>query len=255
MTEEARTTAVFPRDLPPSAWDLPSFQAGGWALVPVLVGVIPFGVVTGVLMMSVGIAPLDGWLMSMIMVSGAAQVAMVDLMSRDTSAAVIIFTGLVINLRFLMYSAGMGPYLRGVPPLRKGLLCYMLTDQAFALSMVEFNRRDSLVHKVSFYAGAALVMYTVWMGAVVAGILLGSAIPTSWQLDFAVPLTFMALLAPSIRDRTYGFAALASAAVAVLANGLPSGLGLLVGAGVGIALGFYLSRIKRRHDQPLRSGQ
>ena len=255
MEEKAHNAALSPGDLPPSSWNLSSFQAGALALAPVTVGVIPFGVVTGVLSVSVGIAPRDSWIMSMVMVSGAAQVAMMDLMARNASVAVIIVTGLIINLRFLMYSASLGPYLRGVPALRKGVLSYMLTDQAFAVSMVEFQRPGSTVHKVSYYAGAALLMYVVWMGSVISGILLGTAIPPSWQLDFAVPLTFLALLAPSIRDRSYVFAALTAAAASVLASGLPSGLGLLVGAALGIGAGFYLSRGKQRQKTAAGGGQ
>ena len=255
MDSEVHTGAVVPRDLSPAVWHMPSFRAGVLALVPVTVGVIPFGAVTGVLMVGVGIAPLDGWLMSMIMVSGAAQVAMMDLMARNTSMAVVIITGLVINLRFLMYSAGLGPYLRGVPTVRKGILSYILTDQAFAVSMAEFHRPGSTVHKVSYYAGAAFLMYVVWMFSLTAGILLGTAIPASWQLDFAVPLTFMALLVPAIRDRTYVIAAVVAAIVAVLASPLPSGLGLLVGATLGIAVGVYLSRRRQRQCPPLGGGR
>ena len=241
------TGGVFPPDLPPSAWHMPSFRAGCAALAPVTVGVVPFGVIVGVLMISVGISPLDSWLLTVAIMSGAAHVAVVDLMARNAPIAVIILTGVIINLRFLMYSATLGPYMRGVPPLRKGIFSYFLSDQAFAVSMAEFHRPGSAVHKVSYYAGAAVLMYLTWITAVTAGILLGAAIPASLQLDFAIPLTFMALLVPSLRDSTYVTAALVSAVCAVLAGGLPWGLGLVLASAVGIATGFTLAR--RRGEQ------
>lgn len=229
---------------PPGITDRQSFRAGMLALAPVTVGVIPFGLIVGVLMISVGIAPLDAWCMTVALMSGAAHVAVVDLMARNTPVAVIIFTGVVINLRFLMYSATLGPYLRGVPLAKKACLSYLLSDQAFAVSMVEFQRPDSLVHKVSFYAGAALLMFLTWIASVTAGICLGAAVPKALQLDFAIPLTFMALLAPTLRDCKHCCAALVAAILAILANSLPWGLGLMLAAIGGVLTGFFLTRKK-----------
>ena len=238
-------TSTLPRDLPPAAWHMPSFRAGSLALAPVTVGVIPFGIIVGVLMVSVGISPLDSWLLTVAIMSGAAHVAVVDLMARNAPLAVIVLTGVIINLRFLMYSATLGPYMRGVPPLRKGIFSYILSDQAFAVCMAEYNRHDSRVHKVSYYAGAAALMYVTWVVSVAAGILLGAAIPAALQLDFAIPLTFMALLVPSFRDRTHVIAAIASGVCAVLAHKLPWGLGLVLASAVGISVGFILARRSR----------
>ncbi len=237
---------VLPRDLPSSATDKASFRAGAVAFAPVMVGVIPFGVITGVLMLSVGIAPADAWIMTVLIMSGAAHVAVVDLMAQSAPLAVIVFTGVVINLRFIMYSATLGPVMRGVQPWRKALYSYMLSDQAFALSMAEFHKPQSTVHKVSYYAGTAVSMYLTWIVSVTAGIMLGAAIPDSLQLDFAIPLTFMALLVPSLQDRTHTAAAVVAAITALLAHGLPWGLGLVLAAAAGIATGFTLAKRSRR---------
>lgn len=237
-------TALPPTALDVPSFDMPSFKAGMMAFVPVMVGVIPFGMILGVLMLGVGISPFDAWVMTVALFSGAAHVAVVDLMARDAPVVVIILTGVVINLRFLMYSATLGPVLLGLPAWRKGVLAYMLSDQGFAISTAEFNRPGSTMHKISFYSGAALAMYVTWIAAVTTGILLGAAIPASLQLDFAVPLTFMALLVPAFRNRTHVVAAVVSAVVAVFASDLPWGLGLILASVAGIATGFTLSRAK-----------
>ncbi|MDL2307522.1 AzlC family ABC transporter permease [Desulfovibrio sp. OttesenSCG-928-C06] len=237
-----------PVALPPTAFHKPSFRAGVLAVLPLIFGTVPFGAITGVLMINAGIGPWDGWVMSAALMSGAAQVAAVDLMTQNAPAVIIALTGLIINMRFMMYSATIGPYMRGVQPLRKTVLSYMLSDQSFALSVAEFNRPGTTFHQVSYFAGASVGVFVIWMVAVTLGIILGAAVPSSLQLDFAIPLTFLTLLIPAFRERSQIFAALVAGLVAILANGLPTGLGLMAGAVAGIAAGFILAKKSAKQD-------
>lgn len=244
---------ILPRDLSPACFHWPSFRAGVLAQMPGLMGVIPFGLITGVLCVGVGITPLDSWFMTLFMYSGAAQVAGLDLMARKATAVVIIFTCLVINLRFIMYSASLAPYMLGVPLSRKLLFSYIMSDQSFAFATVEFGKPESIWHRPSYFAGTSLLVWAVWLLAAVCGILLGSALPASLQLEFAVPLTFMGLMVPTFRERTNIAAAIVAACVSVMAHKLPWGLGFVLGAAAGISCGVFLT-LRKKSDSAAKGG-
>ncbi len=237
---------ILPKNLPATALHMPSFWAGIRAFLPLSVGVFPFAVIVGVSMVSIGMSPWNASIMNVCLNSGAAQVAVVGLMAQGAPVFLIIATGVIINLRFLMYSAGSAPYMQGLPLWRKAFMSYTISDQAFAVAMVEFHNPNSIVHPASYYTGINSIMYCTWTSSALLGIAFGAAVPSSWQLDFAVPLSFLSLLQPSLRDRTHVFAALVAAAAAVLGSDLPSGLGLVLGAVCGISTGVYLTHRKRQ---------
>ena len=222
----------------------PSFIQGAQHFIPVSLGVIPYAMVLGVLMIDTGIAFWDALGMTLIMWTGVAQVVALDLMQQNAPVLIIIFTALMVNLRYLMYSASLAPHLKSVPTFSKGLLSFAISDQSYALAMVRFAKGDTATNNISYYAGASLCMYVLWILAVASGMLLGAAIPPAWSLDFALPVTFIALLGPNLQDRPNCHAALMAACVAIIAKPLPWGLGLVCGAFAGILTGTLTSREK-----------
>ena len=174
--------------------------------------------------------------MSYIVFAGAAQLAAIDLIGRHAPAAIVVLTALVINLRFFMYSASLAPHFNGLPLGGRGVLSYLLTDQAYAISITAYHS-ERRIHKHWFYFGAALTLWCVWQVSTAIGVFLGGQIPGSWSLDFAIPLTFLALLFPSIRNRPTVIAAASAGALALVAHRLPYNLGLLVAAAGGIVAG------------------
>lgn len=215
-----------------------AFFAGVRSILPITLGVIPFGVIAGVAAIEAGLATGQAIALSPIVFAGAAQLATVDLMARDAAPVVIVLTALVINARFAMYSASLAPFLRGIDPIRKALGAYLLTDQAFAVSVVHFDRtREDLDIRLAFYFGAAAPLWVIWQTTSVIGVLIGSGVPPEWSLDFAIPLVFMALLFPAIRDRGTRVASLVAGLAAVAFVGLPLNLGLLAASALGIAAG------------------
>lgn len=179
--------------------------------------------------------------MSLIVFAGASQLAALDLLGRDAPLAVIALTATVINLRFLMYSASIAQYFREFEAKWKALLAYVLTDQAYALSIARF-RSDRSFDAKAYYLGAAVTIWAVWQVTTVAGVLLGAGVPDSWGLEFTVPLIFLALLVPAMEDRATTVAGLVGGAVAVAGAGLPLNLGLLVGATIGVGAGLATER-------------
>jgi predicted branched-subunit amino acid permease len=219
-----------------------AFLQGMRSVAPVLLGVAPFGLMAGVAAVSIGIDKLPAVAYSFIIFAGAAQLAMVDLLGRDVPAVIVVMTALIVNLRMVMYSAGLAPHFQDQPRGWKAVMAYLLTDQAFAVSIVRFQKPMSRGEKRMYYLGAALGMWCAWQICTALGVFLGARIPSGWSLDFAIPLTFMSLLSPVITDRASLAAAISAGSTAVLAAGLPHNLGLVAAAVVGIAAGLAVER-------------
>ncbi|MBS3966567.1 MAG: AzlC family ABC transporter permease [Truepera sp.] len=221
------------------------FLLGFRASLPMLLGILPFGLITGATAVATGLSAGQAIAMAAIVFAGASQLAGLQLIAGGAPLFVIYLTTLFINLRFVMYSAALAPHLRHEAIGMKALVAYLLTDQAFAFSLHYYATTSEPKHKTWFYLGVAVAMWLTWMLANIMGVLLGARIPPGWSLDFAIPLTFMALLLPVVRDRPTVLAALVAAVVAVLGHSWPLNMGLIVAALAGIAAGTVAEGLKR----------
>jgi predicted branched-subunit amino acid permease len=149
-------------------------------------------------------------------------------------------TAAIINLRFLMYSASLGQYLRRLPPVRKSISAYLVADQVYALTLPRF--RNEGIEIWWYYLGAGIAMWVTWIAGNAVGAVLGARVPPSIPLEFALPLTFIGLLFPVIEDGATALAALVAAVVAIPLSTLPNNLGLLVALAAGIATGVGFER-------------
>jgi 4-azaleucine resistance transporter AzlC len=218
------------------------FLSGVRVAVPITLGVVPFGMVAGVAAVSVGVPAMQALAMSVVIFAGASQLAATELIGQNAPVAVVVLTVIVVNLRLVMYSASIAPYFERQSGRWKAWLAYLLTDQAYAVSVMEFRNDDS-TNRRWYYLGVATPLWVTWQAATVAGILLGSEVPASWHLEFAVPLVFLAVLVPAVTDRTTVVTAVVGGAVAVAAHGLPFNLGLLTAAVAGIAAGLLVEEV------------
>lgn len=220
-------------------------------MLPLLPGALPFGMIAGVVASNAGLDALAGIGQSVIVFAGAAQLASTQLIADAAPVLVVILTGLVINLRMAMYSASLAGHLSALPRGKRWLVSYLMTDQSYALSIMRYTQRPemSLAAKFAFYMGGAIPMWVVWLAATAAGYFLGNRIPASWSLDFFVPLSFLALIVPAIRDRANAVAALTGGVTAVLAWDLPFNLGLFLAALAGIASGYAVERRQARQEE------
>jgi predicted branched-subunit amino acid permease len=203
--------------------------AGARAVAPMLVGVIPFGLVAGATPATTGLGGGVSIGLSTIVFAGASQLAAADALVDGGSALVAVIAACTINLRLLLYSASIAPHFVAVPMRRRLLMGYLLTDQAYAVSITRWTQDDDaaasggppapgLEHKVPYYFGAALLLWVNWQICTVIGVLIGSAVPDSLPLDFAVPLVFLVLLVPAISSRPAAVAALVGGLVALFAQ-------------------------------------
>lgn len=213
------------------------FIQGFQATLPFLFGVLPFGMISGVAAFEIGLSPSLAMGMSLIMFAGTAQLATVQLINVAAPVLVIILTALVINLRFLMYSASIAPHLQHLSVKWKGLIAYLLTDQAYAVSIAYFQPQNQ--HQHWFLLGAEIAIALTWHIGTALGIFLGAKIPSNLSFDFIIPLAFMTLVFPAIKDRPTAIAALCAGFTALITINLPFNLGLIIAALVGIIVGLF----------------
>jgi len=240
--------------------------AGARAVAPMLVGVIPFGLVAGATPATTGLGGGASIGLSTFVFAGASQLAAADVLADGGSALVAVVAACTINLRMLLYSASLAPHLTHVPLRRRLLMAYLLTDQAYAVSISRWSGEavragkggsaPDAARRVPYFLGAGLLLWVNWQLCTILGVLLGAAVPDSLPLDFAIPLVFLVLLVPVITSRPAGVAAIFGGGVAVIAaQAGASHLAVLVGAIAGITAGAIaeavLERRVPRDDTPL----
>ncbi len=223
---------------------LDEFLGGIRDELPILLGVAPFGMIYGVLALSAGIPAGAAQSMSAIVFAGSSQFIAAQQVASGSPAFLIVLTIGIINLRHALYSASMAPYFKRLGTSWKLFLSYLLTDEAYAVSITRFQRENpgeysspSLRHW--YFLGAGLALWSTWQVSTAVGIFLGQQVPASWSLDFTITLTFIALVVPGLRDRASVIAALTAGLVAVLSSSLPLNLGLVLAAVVGITAGLW----------------
>ena len=221
-----------------------ALRDGLGAVSPLLVGVIPFGLAFGVAAGQSVVGGGLGYASSLIIFAGAAQLAALQLFDTGAATAVVIATALVVNSRHLMYSAALAPHFREFPRRWRFVLPYIMTDQAFAVSVTRYAiDSPTPAYKRWFYTGGAMALWVTWQVTTGLGVLVGGGVPDSWSLDFAIPLVFLALLVPAASTRPGLAAALVGGGIAVLGNGIPYNLGLIIGALCGVAAGVVAERV------------
>lgn len=207
-----------------------------------MLGVIPFGLIYGVLALKSGLSPAPAQLMSSIVFAGSAQFITAQLIHDAVPGVIIVLTIAVVNLRHMLYSASLAPYLRALPMRWKVLLSYLLTDEAYAVVISNYEKNDDQVSGHWFFLGAGLTLWITWQFSTAAGIVLGKTLPESWPLGFALPITFIALIMPALKDRPAIAAALSAGTLALLLYSLPYKLGLILAGLFGILVGTLLEK-------------
>ena len=218
------------------------FMQGIQSILPILLGVAPFGMIYGVIARQSGMPVPAAQSMSFIVFAGSAQFITAELFSQALPGLVIVLTILVVNLRHALYSASVAGFVQHLTPGWKMLLAYLLTDEAYAVTITHYNREGSSGNQHWFFLGAGLTLWSSWQISTAVGVFLGTVIPNSWSLDFALPLTFIALVVPALKDRASTAAALVGGLAALIAFAMPYNLGIITAALAGITAGLLLER-------------
>lgn len=230
--------------------------AGARALAPMLLGVVPFGLIYGVLAVGAGMPAWLACAMSAIVFGGASQMILTQLWTAGTPAVVITLTVAMVNLRHALYSATIAPTLAHLPRRWKALIAYLLTDEAFAAMTHRLGDTGPRArYRHWYYFGGGFALWASWQLSTLAGVLVGAQVPRDWPLDFFLPLTFIGIIVPGLKHRSHVAAALAASVLAVACYSLPHKLGLMVAALGGIAVGMLvLGRGSRPGPRPASRG-
>lgn len=216
--------------------------AGAKEVAPILIGIVPFGLVAGAAVIAAGFGLAEAVGMSLLVNAGASQLVATTLFDDNAPLWVALLTALIVNARMFIYSTSIAPVLSSASWKLRPLLGHMLVDQNYASTMTRGRFRDD-VDVVPYYVGAWLALASVWQLSTVAGALLGPLVPASWSLDFAVPLVFLAMLAPALKDRVAVEVALVTGvASALLVPVLPMQTGLVAALLCGLLYGAWRDR-------------
>ena len=217
----------------------------------IVLGYIPFGLAAGAAMAQTDVHPLVSILGSPIIFAGASQLVAIQLLSSGSGIALVVFSVVIINARHLLYSASMEPHLEQWSRGQRLAAAFFLSDPVYALAVSRFEREQGAGTKpeqLGYYFAAGMTCLLGWTGLITIGVLLGGFIPPWGPLELAIPLTFLLVLLPLIRDRSGLVASSVGGLVALFAAPLPFGFGLMVGAIAGlIAGGIVLSRTSEEH--------
>lgn len=222
------------------------FRAGALEMLPISVALSPFGLVCGVAAAKAGASALANWGLSAIVFSGAAQIIITELYLAGAPIAVIVMTCFVVSLRLALYSAAVAPHVQALPARWRNLLAYVVTDQVFAGSIQRLAQSEDKGAAVSHFAGGGAVLWLGWQISCTVGYFAGQTIPPAWSLDFAVPLCFIAIIAPLLREMPMIAAAVVAAVAVVALDWLPMRLNIVTAGLAGIAAGTALELWRER---------
>ena len=224
-----------------SGWD--EFRSGVKDGLPLQLGIFPFGAVFGVLGVESGLTPLQTFFMSSLLFAGTSQIIFAQLVALSTPIIILLGSVAALNARHLLYSASISDYLRDKPLRWRIVLAYLLTDEAYAVSILRYQSRPHNEMMHYHLLGSGLLLWSVWQISTLAGILLGNAIPDEMALGFVIPLIFMAITLPLIKSRVE-VATIVTATLCVFTFAhLPYNLWLLIAAVAGIAAGTATARL------------
>ena len=223
------------------------FIAGAKAIVPLVIGAIPFGIIFGTLAQSSGLSFAGAIAMSALVFAGSAQFITLGLLSVKTALPIILLTTFVVNLRHLLYSLSLIPYVQRLSAFWRVIIGFWLTDEVFAVAINRYHRRDRSVYKHWYYLGAATLMYSNWLICTVIGLSVGHLIPNAanYGLDFAMSVTFIGMIIPYLKNKPMVVTVICSGIMALVAQNLPYQSGLMVAASVGIMAGMFAHKINR----------
>jgi len=200
--------------------------------LPFVLVIVPFGLLFGVVGTEAGLNLAEVMGFSVLVIAGAAQFTAVQLMTDNAPIVLILAASLTVNLRMAMYSASLVPHLGRATLWQRALVAYMNVDQLFAASSARYEQTpdEPLRDKLAFFFGVATPIVPLWYVSTFGGATLGATVPPAFALDFALPITFLAMVGPLLRTVPHVAAAIVSASLALAFAGMPAGVGLLIAA-------------------------
>jgi len=216
----------------------PAWQ-GALDAAPFVLVIAPFGMLFGVVATEAGLNLVEVMSLTVLVIAGAAQFAALQQMVDAAPVAMVLATALAVNLRMGMYSAALTPWLGQAPLWKRAVAAYLVVDQSYLLTTARCEAEPEMPvsRRYAYFFGTMLPIAPTWYLSTLAGALVGQTIPEAFALDFAMPITFLAMVAPMLKTLPHVAAALTSVGVALALAGLPHGAGLMVAAVAAMVVG------------------
>jgi 4-azaleucine resistance transporter AzlC len=198
-----------------------TFVKGILDILPLMIPVVPFGIIYGVIGIEIGFSPMEVFAMSFVIFAGSSQIAFAQLFAAGASPLVMISSVAVINSRHILYGAVLAEYLGKLRLTWKILLSYLMADQAFSVSSAYFKKNVKNKNAHFHMLGSGLTLWSLWQLSTLIGIVLGNIVPAQLGLEFAIPLTFFSLILSELRKLDHVIIILISGICSVLTYDFP----------------------------------
>lgn len=224
------------------------FNLGLREAAPTLIATGIWGFVTGIAMLKSGMSETYAGLMTLFVYAGSAQLTALPLLESNSPLWLIFAAGMVVNIRFIIFSAALQPYFRHLPWKKRFFLGYITTDISFVLFMSRFGDVKSVgrTQHVWYFLGLIIPNWIVWQTSSFSGIYLGGFIPASWGLEYAAILALMAVVMPLLKTRPFLMCLVVAAVVAWVGQLLPLRLGLVAAVLAGVAAGVVTEQLQHK---------
>ena len=187
-----------------------AFRKGLADAAPFVLVIIPFASLFGILATEAGLNVFETLAFSVVVIAGAAQFTALQLMQEHAPTAIVLASALAVNLRMAMYSASLTPYIGSAPLWQRALAAYLTVDQSYVCAMAQYEKQPDMTipQRMAYFFGCVTPIVPLWYLFTLVGAMVGAQIPESWALDFALPITFLAMIAPMFRTPAHVVAAL-----------------------------------------------
>ena len=213
-------------------WKHPEFRVGVADVAPLAFGLSAWGVMTGVAIVKSGMGLVGALLMSTIVFAGSSQLAALPLIAAGTPIWVILATSFCVNLRFVVFSIHLRPYVMHQPLSRRLLSGYLIADISYVLLTRRYphapTEPDGIEALDAYWAGSGIAAYSAWTGSTLVGVALGNSVPVAWGLEFAGLLALIGVTASLVSTRLRALSAVVAASAAIVAVALPLKLNIVV---------------------------
>ena len=221
------------------------FKNGCLQEIPLQLGVFPFGIAYGILGIEVGLTNIQTYLLSIIIFAGVSQIVFAQLFSTFTPSFMIVGTIGIVNLRHILYGVSLSSYLKKLSLKWRIILSYLITDEAFAISYKRFSEEKKTKYMHFHLLGSGITLWISWQISTLIGIFIGPSIPNSLNLEYVIPLSFIAIVVVSINTKIKLIVFIVSALLSILLRDLPWNLWIITSALISIIIGVLISNFRK----------
>lgn len=221
------------------------FKNGCLQEIPLQLGVFPFGIAYGILGIEVGLTNIQTYLLSIIIFAGVSQIVFAQLVSTFTPSFMIVGTIGIVNLRHILYGVSLSSYLKKLSLKWRIILSYLITDEAFAISYKRFSEEKKTKYMHFHLLGSGITLWTSWQISTLIGIFIGPSIPNSLNLEYVIPLSFIAIVVVSINTKIKLIVFIMSALFSILLRDLPWNLWIITSGLISIIIGVLISNFRK----------